>query len=120
MSRTKTKISVLVTVASVVAACSQRHQAPANYEWGLPVYPGAAVIGKSLAKASFVLYETGDPVSTVDAWYAAELPRSASHAYDAAHERSTFALYDARDRRTVHIEREGSETAILLTDLKER
>jgi hypothetical protein len=83
----------------------------------LPVYPGAVVVGKSSARASFVLYRTDDAVETVDAWYMAELPTSASHAYDLARDRSTFALFDARDRKTIHIEREGSATAIMLTDL---
>lgn len=90
---------------------------PAGYQWGLPVYPGSAIVGKSSAKASFVLYRTDDPVETVDAWYVAELPTSASHAYDLAHDRSTFALFEPHDRKTIHIEREGSATAIMLTDL---
>jgi hypothetical protein len=99
------------------AACAPSLHAPVGYQWGLPVYPGAVVAGKSSARASFVLYRTDDPVETVDAWYAAELPKNAAHAYDAAHDRATFALFDPRSRRTVHIEREGSSTAILLTDL---
>jgi len=107
----------LALLIALSAACAPSLHAPAGYQWGLPVYPGAVVTGKSSSKASFVLYRTGDPVETVDAWYAAELPKNAAHAYDAAHDRSTFALFDPHSRRTVHIEREGSSTAILLTNL---
>ncbi|HET9341987.1 MAG TPA: hypothetical protein VFO25_03580 [Candidatus Eremiobacteraceae bacterium] len=111
------KATGLAVLIALSAACAPSLRAPAGHQWGLPVYPGAVVTGKSSSKASFVLYRTDDPVETVDAWYAAELPKSASHAYDAAHDRSTFALFDPHSRRTVHIEREGSSTAILLTDL---
>lgn len=107
----------LALLLAFSAACAPPHRAPAGHVWGLPVYPGAVVVGKSSARASFVLYRTGDPVETVDAWYAVELPSTASHAYDATHDRSTFALFDPHNRRTVHIEREGSSTAILLTIL---
>ena len=117
MSRGRATLSTLIAGACLIAACSHAQPRPAGHQWGLPVYPGAVVVGKSTAKASFVLYRTGDPVSSVDAWYAAELPHTASHAYDAAHDRSTFALFGARDRRTVHIERDGDHTAIMLTDL---
>ena len=111
------RIAVLAFAIALSAGCAPAHPAPTGYQWGLPVYPGAVVVGKSSAKASFVLYRTDDPVETVDAWYVAELPASASHAYDLAHDRSTFALFDAHDRKTIHIEREGSATAIMLTDL---
>lgn len=110
-------VPYLAALIALSAACAPSLHAPAGYQWGLPVYPGAVVTGKSYSKASFVLYRTDDPVVTVDAWYAAELPKNASHAYDAAHDRSTFALFDPRSRRTVHIEREGASTTILLTDL---
>lgn len=112
-----TRISALACALVFAAACAPTHHPPAGYQWGLPVYPGAVAAGRSAAKASFVLYRTDDPVRTVDAWYAAELPSRASHAYDVAHDRSTFALFDPHDRKTVHIEREGSSTAILLTNL---
>jgi len=102
---------------ALAAACGPARLPPAGYQWGVPIYPGAAAVGRSAAKASFILYRTDDPVRTVDAWYAAELPSRASHAYDVAHDRSTFALFDAHDRRTIHIEREGSTTSILLTNL---
>ena len=108
---------VLALLVALSAACAPSLRPPAGLKWGLPVYPGAVVAGKASSKASFVLYRTGDPVETVDAWYAAELPKGAAHAYDAAHDRSTFALFYPHSRRTVHIEREGSSTAILLTNL---
>jgi hypothetical protein len=116
-STRSTPIALLALAVALCAACAPARRAPAGYQWGLPVYPGAVVVGKSSAKASFVLYRTADPVETVDAWYVAELPTSASHAYDIAHDRSTFALFDPHDRKTIHVEREGSATAIMLTDL---
>lgn len=119
MRRSRTAITgVIIALACASAGCSKPHLAPAGQKWGLPIYPHASVIGTSAATASFVLYRTADDVSTVDAWYAVELPRGVSHAYDAARGRSTFALFDPHDRRTVHIEREGSYTAIMLTELK--
>lgn len=104
--------------ACLLVACSHSPKGPAGFVWGLPVYPGAALVGKSTSHASFVLYRTNDAAATVDAWYAAELPKSASHAADLTHERSTFALFDVQGRRTVHIERDGATTEIMLTDLK--
>ncbi|HYK53057.1 MAG TPA: hypothetical protein VEV38_05965 [Candidatus Eremiobacteraceae bacterium] len=118
MTSTRSKpIAFLALAIALCAACSPARRPPAGYQWGLPVYPGAVVVGKTSAKASFVLYRTDDPVETVDAWYVAKLPTSVSHAYDLAHDRSTFAVFDAHDRKTIHIEREGSATAILITDL---
>ena len=116
-SSRSTRIAFLVLAIALCAGCAPARRAPAGYQWGLPVYPGAVVVGKSSAKASFVLYRTDDAVESVDAWYTAELPTSATHAYDLAHDRSTFALFDAHDRKTIHIEREGSATAIMLTEL---
>lgn len=112
-----TRILVLTIALMVSAACTPARRAPMNYQWGMPVYPGAIVAGTSAAKASFVLYRTGDSVEAVDAWYAAELPAHTSHAVDIAHDRSTFALFAPHDRKAVHIEREGAATTILLTRL---
>ena len=119
MTRASAKPSPLLPaiLACALVACSHAPPRPAGYQWGLPVYPGATVAGRSTAKASFVLYRTDDDVAMVDAWYVAELPKNASHAYDAVQGRSTLALFDARGRRTVHIERHGSVTSIMLTSL---
>lgn len=109
-------------VALLVSACAHAAGPPASWHWGLPVYPRASVVGSSSAQASFVLYHTGDSVQTVDAWYQRYLPaHGAQHAYDSAGERSTFALFDTSGgSRTVHIEREGAVTAILLTKVDAR
>jgi hypothetical protein len=99
----------------VATACAHAPDPPAGYRWGMPVYPHAAAAGSNTAKASFVLYRTGDPVAAVDAWYAAELPPGTQHAYDAKRGQATFALFDRAGRRTVHIEREGASTVIEIT-----
>jgi len=101
----------------LASACTSRADAPAGFEWGLPVYPRATLAGNTASKASFALYHTADPVQTVAAWYASELPANAQRAIDEKREQATFALYDKHSRRTVHIQREGSTTSILLTKL---
>ena len=120
--RSARAMALAAIVALLVSACSHAAGPPAAWHWGLPVYPGASLAGSSSAHASFVLYHTGDPVQTVDAWYQRYLPaRSTQHAYDQSGERSTFALFDATGAsRTVHIEREGALTAILLTKVDAR
>jgi len=109
--------ALVIVLACLIAGCAGGHKPPAGYEWGLPVYPGAVVDGKGAARASFALYHTRDAVEAVDRWYAAELPAGTPHANDVARQTSTFAIFDAHSRRTVHIEREGSTTAIMLTKL---
>ena len=86
--------------------------------WGLPVYPRASAAGASTAKASFALYSTKDRFDDVYAWYEAELPPGTPHAYSSARGQATFALFDARSQRTVHLETRGSTTTIMLTDLQ--
>ena len=110
--------AALAALTLVCASCARRPDPPTAWQWGIPVYPHATVIGSTRAAASFVLYRTGDAVADVDAWYAAELPKGTQHAYDAAGQQSTFAVFDAGARRTVHVQREGSATAILVTKLQ--
>jgi hypothetical protein len=81
------------------------------------VYPGATLAGKSLSKASFVIYRTKDPLGHVYDWYVAELPSGTPAAFSASKGEATFALFDTRARRSVHLQTEGSSTVILLTDL---
>ncbi len=109
-------VTAAVIAALLASACAR---APAAWQWGIPVYPGATAIGSANAGASFALYHTSDGFSTVDRWYASQLPQATTqHASDERRERSTFALADSADgRRTVHIEREGTITAILLTKI---
>lgn len=111
----------LLFVAIVIAAsaCAHRLAAPAAWQWGMPVYPGSTLQGKSSAKASFVLYSTRDPLDDVYAWYLAQLPSGTPHAFSEQKQQGTFALFDAHGRRTVHVEREGATTAIMLTNLKQ-
>lgn len=99
------------------AACASHADAPAGFEWGLPVYPHTTLVGKNASKASFALYHTTDSVETVTAWYESQLPGDAQRAVDTARDQATFALFDKHSRRTVHIQREGSTTSILLTKL---
>src|ERR1700730_6007190 len=101
------------------AGCGHKPAAPSGYLWNLPVYPNAAIAGKSTAKASFVLYRTPDSLDDVYNWYVAQLPRDTPHAYSALKQQATFALFDAHARRTVHIKREGASTVIFLTKLME-
>jgi hypothetical protein len=103
--------------ALVAGACAAHPKTPPSTRWGLPVYPGAVIVGSSSAKASFAIYQTKDPLDTVYAWYVAELPPQTPHAYSGAKRQATFALFDARSRRTVHLEARGSATSILFTDL---
>lgn len=84
--------------------------------WGLPVYPRASFEGVSRSNASMAIYRTADKLDDVDAWYAAELPRGTMHAVSAAC-CATFAIFDAHERRTVHLESDGRTTTILLTDV---
>jgi hypothetical protein len=102
-----------------IAGCAHHLAAPAGYVWDLPVYPGAKIEGKSAAKASFVLYRTPDAIDDVYAWYVAQLPQGTPHAYSPEKHQATFALFDARSRRTVHIQANGSATAIILTKLND-
>ena len=111
------RAALLIGFACIIAACSHRPQPPTAWQWGLPVYPNAALQGKSAAKASFVLYRTSDSLDAVYRWYLDVLPKDTPHAYSALKQQATFALFNARARRTVHIEREGSSTVILLTNL---
>ena len=97
--------------------CAPRLRAPSGWQWHMPVYPGATLQGKSTAKASFFLYRTADAIDDVYGWYLAQMPPGTPHAYSAAKHEATFALFDPRSRRTVHIERNGSSTMILLTNL---
>jgi len=115
------RATVALAAACVIAAagCAHRLAAPAGYVWDLPVYPGAKVEGKSAAKASFVLYRTPDGIDDVYAWYVAQLPQGTPHAYSPEKHQATFALFDARSRRTVHIQSDGSATAIILTKLND-
>ena len=112
--------AVASAVATVVAmsGCSHHLVQPASWQWGMPVYPNASPQGKSAGNASFVLYRTRDSVDEVYGWYLAQLPKDTPHAYSAEKRQATFALFDARRRRTVHIQGEGSATAIFLTELK--
>ena len=113
-----------VTAAAVIAVmlASACARAPAVRQWGIPVYPGAAAIGSTNAGASFALYHTSDSFSVVDRWYASQLPQATTqHASDQRRQQATFLLADSADgRRTVHIEREGAVTAILLTKVDGR
>ena len=110
--------AALLTASLIIAgACAHHLAAPAGWSWGLPIYPGATLQGASTSKAAFVLYRTQDSLADVDQWYAAQLPRGTPHAFSATSQQATFALFDAHTRRTVHVQREGSSTAILLTDV---
>ncbi len=115
------RLAAVLTAACVIAAagCAHRLAPPAGYQWDMPVYPGAKVEGKSAAKASFVLYRTPDTIDDVYAWYVAQLPQGTAHAYSPEKHQATFALFDARARRTVHIQSDGSSTAIILTKLND-
>jgi len=103
----------------VAGGCAHRLAAPAGQQWDMPVYPGAKVEGKSAAKASFVLYRTTDAIDGVYDWYVAQLPAGTPHAYSPEKHEATFALFDARSRRTVHIQSDGSSTDIILTKLND-
>lgn len=113
--------AAMLAVACVVAVagCAHRFAPPAGYQWDMPVYPNAKFEGKSTAKASFVLYRTNDAIGDVDAWYAAQLPKDTPHAYSPEKHQATFALFDARSRRTVHIQTDGASTDIILTKLND-
>lgn len=113
-------VAALAAIALALCGCAHAHRrpaAPSNWQWGMPVYPGARLAGKSVSTASFVLYRTQASLGDVYDWYVAELPAGTPHAFSASKRQATFALFDARARRTVHIEAEGSSTVILLTDL---
>ena len=101
----------------LASGCASRADSPAGFEWGLPVYPHTSLVAKNASKASFALYHTSDSVKTVTAWYESQLPGDAQRAIDTHREQATFALFDKGSRRTVHIQREGSTTSILLTKL---
>ena len=117
------RISACVATAALivaVASCAHRIAAPAGYEWGLPVYPGAKMTGNSVAKESFAIYKTNDAIDDVDAWYQTQLPPSTPHNYDAAKRLSTFAIFDAHAQRSVHLQSDGTTTTITLTKLDTR
>lgn len=84
----------------------------------MPVYPGAALTARPSAQspaASLAVYRSPDPVGTVYRWYIARLPARTPHAFDAAKSQATFAFFDARSRRTIHLQADGGGTSILLT-----
>jgi hypothetical protein len=110
--------ALLAALAFLTAVgCAHRLRPPSSWQWGMPVYPGAVLQGKSTAKGSFFLYRTTDSIDEVYAWYVAELPPGTPHAYSAVKRQATLALFDPRSQRTVHIQQEESSTAILLTKL---
>jgi hypothetical protein len=65
--------------------------------------------------ASLALYRSSDSVEAVYHWYLARLPARTPHVYDAAKSQATFAFFDARSRRTIHLQAAGGGTSILLT-----
>jgi len=115
----RTAAALAAACVTLSGGCAHRLAAPAGHQWDMPVYPGAKFEGKSDAKASFVLYRTNDTIDDVYAWYVAQLPQGTPHAYSPEKHEATFALFDARSRRTVHIQRDGSSTDIILTKLND-
>jgi hypothetical protein len=116
MTRGWIAVALAGAAALSIAGCGHQLKAPSSMRWGLPVYPGSVIVGSTNAKASFAVYSTPDSLDTVYAWYIAELPPQTPHAYSSAKHQATFALFDARARRTVHLEDRGAATAILFTD----
>jgi hypothetical protein len=110
--------AALAAIALAAAGCSHRLEPPSSTRWGLPVYPRASAQGVSSSTASFALYSTSDRFDDVYAWYESELPPGTPHAYSSARSEATFALFDARSQRTVHLETHGATTTIMLTDLQ--
>jgi hypothetical protein len=111
--------AVALAAALAVAGCAHHLRPPSSSRWGLPVYPGASFDGASTSKASVAIYSTSDRLDDVDAWYAAELPPGTMHAKSESKREATFALFDARSQRTVHLLSDGRTTMIQLTDLTE-
>jgi len=105
----------MAAVILLASGCAHRMPAPAAWQWGLPVYPASVMQGRTDARASVALYRTSDSFEDVDAWYLASLPPGTAHARNAEGKQATFALFDERSRRTVHIQAEGTSTVILLT-----
>ena len=84
----------------------------------MPVYPGAALTARPSQQspaASLAVYRSSDSVDAVYQWYLRRLPARTPHAYDAATSQATFAFFDARERRTIHLQADHGGTSILLT-----
>ncbi len=109
----------LAAALAIAAGCAHHLRPPSSSRGGLPVDPGASFDGASTAKASVAIYSTSDRIDDVDAWYAAELPPGTMHAKSESKREATFALFDARSQRTVHLRSDGRTTMIQLTDLSE-
>lgn len=112
---------VYLSLVVFVGGCSRGEGIDYAKLAGLPVYPGAvaqpgaAVERKDGGTYVVAIFKSGDGFRPVYRWYVAHMPGDARSAISRTRDAATLAVFDDRDRRTVHIEAGPGATIIELS-----
>jgi hypothetical protein len=100
----------------LVTSCAPRHSvASTRYFAGMPIYPNVKQSGS--VDGRLAVFSSPDAFGSVADWYQAHMPRSARFARDNSTSQATWAIFSARETKTVHVEVVDGAVRITLADV---